>query len=414
MENPPEPTHPARMRLPWIGGGSASGRAACGAFAKLGRSLPRGSSFPRAGGVRRFASAPWPWCVTVGVLVLVAATALSGCAKESLGFGSINVLSAGVINDPANKSLRFDLLKFGLEQFCQEMQRRGVALKLRDGEPNVGRFFASSCQSQVIDEAARQSILVRYAGRGFAWTNMTQRVGFESQGLVEYAPDFQMHEGAMYIYFRPRNVDSTAFKMTLVESQLANTGIVFTGIQPDQVGQNIVQSQLRRGFTVVRHDDTGATDFSLGVVPAGQSPFHPFQIVESERQTLDNDRTEVHAGQQDYIGGFTVEGNDRALYLTMTLDGASEVDVLLIPKPVADTLLVQYTTQPGAAVPSQSAFGTVLRSGTVLKQFMPVPAGTYALLLDNSNRVGQAAPPATALDDRAARVDYLVQVGDRP
>jgi hypothetical protein len=243
---------------------------------------------------------------------------------------------------------------------------------------------------------------------------MTQRVGFESTGLVEYAPDFQMHEGSMYIYFRPRNIDSTAFKMTLVESQLANTGIVLTGVQPDQVGQNIVQSQLRRGFTVVRKDDTGETDFSMGVVPPGQSPFHPFQIMQSERQTLDNDRTEVHAGQQDYIGGFTVADDDSALYLTMTVDGASEVDVLLLPKAVADTLLTQYTTQPGAAVPAQSAFGAVLRAGTVLKQYMPVPPGTYALLVDNSNRAGQAAPPTTAFDDRAARIDYLVQVGERP
>ncbi|HEX2732765.1 MAG TPA: hypothetical protein VHM70_14245 [Polyangiaceae bacterium] len=347
--------------------------------------------------------------------ILVTATSLIGCAsKESVGFGSINVLSAGVINDPANKSLRFDLLKFGLEQFCQEMQRRGVALKLRDGEPNVGRFFATSCQSQVIDEPSRQSILVRYAGRGFAWTNVTQRVGFESEGLVEYGPDFQMHDDAMYIYFRPRNVDSTAFKTTLVESSLASTGIVLTGVSPDQVGQNVVQSQLRRGFTVVRRDDKGETEFSLGVVPAGQMPFHPFQVVESERTTLDNDRTEVHAGQQDYIGGFTVDGNDQALYLTMTLDGANEVDVLLIPKPSADALIQQYTSTAGPAQPQQSAFGAVLRSGAVLKQYMPVPAGTYALLVDNSNRVGQANPPGVALDDRAARIDYLVQVGDRP
>lgn len=372
---------------------------------------------------RQFAG--WRRCVTVGArfiasfvaaagVLALGGAAVTGCAKESVGFGSINVLSSGVINDPANKSLRFDLLKFGLEQFCGEMQRRGVALKLRDGEPNLGRFFATSCQSQVIDEPTRQSILVRYAGRGFAWTNMTQRVGFESTGLVEYAPDFQMHEDSMYIYFRPRNIDSTAFKTTMVESQLANTGIVLTGVQPDQVGQNIVQSQLRRGFTVVRKDDSGETDFSMGVVPAGQSPFHPFQVMQSDRQTLDNDRTEVHAGQQDYIGGFTVEGDDSALYLTMTLDGASEVDVLLLPKPVADTLLTQYTTQAGAAAPAQSAFGAVLRAGTVLKQYMPVPAGTYALLVDNSNRAGQAAPPLTALDDRAARVDYLVQVGERP
>lgn len=341
--------------------------------------------------------------------------ALLGCGgREGLGVGAINVLSQGVINDPGNKSLRFDLLKFGLDEFCSEMQRRGVALKLRDGDPNIGRFFATSCQSQLIDEQSRQTIVVRYSGRGYGWTNVTQRVGFETQGLIEFAPDFQMHGDAMYIYFRPRNVDSTTFKTTLVESQLANTGIILTGVQPDQVGQNLVQSQLRRGFTVVRHSERGEVDFGLGVIALGQRPFRPFQVLASRRITLDNDRTEVHSGQQDYIGGFSVDQDDKALYLTMTLEGAPAVDVLLLPKPVGDTLLRQYTTTRGPAVPGISAFGAVVQSGVPLRQYMPVPRGTYYLLLDHSSAVGQAAPPTTALDDRAARVDYLVQVGDRP
>jgi hypothetical protein len=340
---------------------------------------------------------------------------LASCGgKEGVGFGAINVLGEGVINDPANKSLRFDLLKFGLAEFCGEMQRRGVALKTQDTAPNIGRFFATSCQSQVIDDANRQTIVVRYSGRGFGWTNVTQRVGFDSQGFVEYGPDFQMHGEAMYVYFRPKNVTSTAFTTTLVESQLANTGILLTGVQPDQVGQSIVKAQLERGFTVIRYKDTGETDFALGVVPVGQRPFHPFQVVESERVTLDNDRTEVHSGQQDYIGGFTVPEKDQALFLTMTLDGAPEVDILLLSKPLSDSLLAKYTTEAGPAVPTASAFGAVLRPGSTLRQYMPVPPGSYTLMVDHSAAVGQTSPPTTALDDRAARIDYLVQVGDRP
>jgi hypothetical protein len=96
------------------------------------------------------------------------------------------------------------------------------------------------------------------------------------------------------------------------------------------------------------------------------------------------------------------------------VDGAPEVDVLLLPKAVADTLIAQYATQRGPAVPTQSAYGAVLRAGSVLKQVMPLPPGSYTLLVDHSSAVGQAAPPNVALDDRAARVDYLVQVGDRP
>lgn len=349
------------------------------------------------------------------LLWLLLAVLLGACgSKESMGFGSINLLSEGVINDPANKSLRFDLLKFGLAEFCSEMQRRGVALKMRDGDPNIGRFFATSCGSQLIDEEKRQSILIRYSGRGYGWTNVTRRVGFESEGLIEYGADFQMRGDAMYIYFRPRQVASTAFRTTLVESQLANTGIAVTGIRPDQIGQDIVQSQLRRGFTVIRYSASGETDFAIGIIPPGQRPFHPFQVVESSRLTLNNDRTEIHSGQQDYIGGFTVTGRDQAIFLTMTLDGAPSVDVMLLPKQVGDAMLTTYTTQPGATAPQSSAFGAVLSAGVPLRQYMPVPPGTYYLLVDHSAAAGQTAPPSIAFDDRAARVDYLVQLGDRP
>jgi hypothetical protein len=43
-----------------------------------------------------------------------------------------------------------------------------------------------------------------------------------------------------------------------------------------------------------------------------------------------------------------------------------------------------------------------------------VPKGNYYLVVDNSPVLGRAAPPATVGDDRAARVDYVVEVGDRP
>jgi hypothetical protein len=35
-------------------------------------------------------------------------------------------------------------------------------------------------------------------------------------------------------------------------------------------------------------------------------------------------------------------------------------------------------------------------------------------LVDHTSAVGVANPPVTLMDDRAARIDYLVQVGDRP
>lgn len=336
------------------------------------------------------------------------------CAQERMGSRAIGVLSSGVINDPSNKSLRFDLLKFGLDQFCREMQRRGLALKMRDGEPNIGRFAATSCQAQLLDEPKRQTIVFRYAGRGFGWTNVTQRVGFESQGLVEYAPDFQMHGEAMYIYFRPRNVDATRFQTLLVESAVANAGINLAGVRPDEVGKAIVDAQLKRGFTVIRYSERGETDMGIGIVPLGQRPFRPFQVQATSRVTLDNDRTEVHTGQQDYIGGLNVEDDDQALYITATVEGAPAVDLLVVPGPVGHGLFARYTSTAGPAVPASAPFAALVQAGTTTRQYIPVPPGSYTLVLDHSSAVGTASPPMVPLDDRAARVDYLIQVGERP
>lgn len=343
---------------------------------------------------------------------LVFALVLAGCGKERFGSGAIGILSEGVINDPSNKSLRFDLLKFGLEQFCQEMQRRGLALKMRDGDPNIGRFSATSCQSQILDEPSRQTILIRYSGKGFAWTNLTQRIGFESQGLIEYAPDFRVHGDAMYIYFRPRNVEAATFRTTLVESEVARTGITLTGMRPDDIGKQILDAQLKRGFTVVRYSAKGETEVGMGLVPLGQHPFRPYQVQQSARVTLDNDRTEVHAGQQDFIGGIVVSEDEQALFITATVEGAQAVDLLLLPQPYAQTLLNTYTTSQGPTAPTSAPYAAVVQAGQTLQQYIPLPKGTYTLMLDHSAAVGSVAPPLVALDDRAARLDYLIQVGN--
>jgi hypothetical protein len=343
---------------------------------------------------------------------VVFALVLAGCGRERFGSGAIGILNEGVINDPSNKSLRFDLLKFGLEQFCLEMQRRGLALKMRDGDPNIGRFSAASCQSQILDEPNRQSILIRYSGRGFAWTNVTQRIGFESQGLIEYSPDFRMQGDAMYIYFRPRNVDAATFRTTLVESDIARTGITLTGVRPDDIGKQILDAQLKRGFTVVRYSERGETEIGMGLVPLGQHPFRPYQVQKTERVTLDNDRTEVHAGQQDFIGSIVVSEDEQALFITATVDGSPAVDLLLLPQQQADVLLSSYTTVKGPTAPPSAPFAAVVQAGQTLRQYIPLPKGTYTLLLDHSSAVGSVAPPPIALDDRAARLDYLIQVGE--
>ena len=348
--------------------------------------------------------------------VLAVALAIVGCpSRESVGARSIAILGAGVVNNPGNKSLRFDILKFGLDNFCQEMLKGGAPLKLADDQPVIGRFFADSCQSQVLDDEARKSFIVQFTGKGYAWTNLSGRIGFSSRGLVEYAPDFQLHDGAMYVYFRPRMIDATAFQLMLLESSVARAGAAVSGINPEELGKKIVDGQLRRGFTVIRYGSEGETDFGMGLIAKGEKPFKPFQIESSDKRVLTNDRTEVHAGQQDFIGALEVEGDDQALYLTLSLDGAEAVDVLLVPKAQGDPMLSGYIGQPGgAALGTPALLDEPLAGGQLWKRYVNVPEGRYYVILDNTNQAGRSAPPATPLDDRAAKVDYLVMVGEKP
>ncbi|MEO7036735.1 MAG: hypothetical protein ABI548_22485 [Polyangiaceae bacterium] len=341
---------------------------------------------------------------------------VSGCAsRDSLGTSAISVLGSGVVNDPSNKTLRFDILKFGLDSFCAEMLKAGAPLKFGDDEPVLGRFFADSCQSQVLDDDAHKSFVVQYTGRGYAWTNVTQRIGFASRGVIEYQTDFQLHDGAMYVYFRPRLIDGEQFQTTLVESALAQGGLSAAGVNANDLGKHIVESQLRRGFTVIRRGSSGAMDFALGLVPAGELPFKPFEVKHTNKAIVANERTEVHAGQQDYVGAFEVTDSGQALYLTVALDGVPNADVLVVPKPVGDTMLTHYLQNAGgAALSTPALLDDTATQNNMWQRFVNVEPGRYYIVVDNSAQLGKSAPDMSAKDDAAAKVDYLVLVGDRP
>jgi hypothetical protein len=339
----------------------------------------------------------------------------SGCAsRESLGRTTMAIVGAGVVNDPANKSLRFDLLKFGLESFCHEMLKTGTPLKLGDDNPVVGRFFATSCQSQVLDEEQRKSFIVQYQGKGYAWGGPFGRVGFEAAGLIEYAPDFQLHDGVMYVYFRPRLVDTSRFALLSVGSTLAQTVVSAAGLNAEVIGKQIVDGQLRRGFTVVRASSSGETEFGTGIIPPGERPFHPFQVESSDKALVVNERTEIHTGEQDYVGPFDVEKSGQALYLTLSVDGAPSVEALVVPQAEGDTLVDSYIRTPGPkAVAGRPLFDEAVPQAQLFRRFVPVPPGRYYLLLDHSDRQGHGPTPDMSTD-RAAKVDYLVLLGDAP
>jgi hypothetical protein len=348
-------------------------------------------------------------CGLLGFLAL-------GCgSREGIGDSTLRVLGAGVVNDPANKSLRFDLLKFGLDRFCEEMTLSGAALKLNDQEPVLGRFFAESCQSQVLDEEDRKTFVLQYTGKGYAWTNVTGKLGFSSRGLVEYAPDFQLSDGAMYVYFRPKTVDAAAFQLLSVDVALAQAGLVAVAgaSSPDELGKHVLDSQLRRGFTVIRYGSDGRTEFGQGIVPKGQKPYKPFDIA-TEKKILANERTEVHLQSQDFVGPFEITDNDSALHLTLEVDGADGIDYQVVPDSLGTAMLDRYVRTAGPCpMLAPGAFEATASRSARTQQPVPLPAGKYFLVLDNSSALGRSQPPPGSTGDHAARVDFAVLLGDR-
>jgi hypothetical protein len=54
----------------------------------------------------------------------------------------------------------------------------------------------------------------------------------------------------------------------------------------------------------------------------------------------------------------------------------------------------------------------IVQMGMELRRGIPVAPGMYYVVFDNTPSAGQVAPPMNLLDDRAAVVNYLIQVGD--
>ena len=165
---------------------------------------------------------------------------------------------------------------------------------------------------------------------------------------------------------------------------------------------------------MIRADNSGQIDYGVGLLPLGQRPFHPFNVV-SDSPVQANETTEVHTGQQDYLGGFSVEGNDKALSIVLLVDGAPSVNLAVISASAAAQQVEHYVHFAGPSpLIEPPRFTQSVPYGSLWRQTVPVAAGTYFLLLDHST-LGLWSQESLAVgDDRAAKVDYLVQVVEAP
>lgn len=343
------------------------------------------------------------------LLVLLAlGLSTQGCA--SCGQSALCALR-GPINDPSNYSLRRSILSSGLSEFCHQMTTHDAPLRLTNDSPVIGRFFPQHCAQQ---ELQNGDLYVTFDGFGYSWTNLSKKLTFSMNGSVDYNQDFRIDDSCnVYAYFQTRNISSSNFQSHVIEAPVAAFVNSLTSIG-DNFGKQIVSGQLAQGFTVIR-DGEGNVDFGLGIIAQGQHPVHPFDVHGTGRITYENLRTEVHQNERDFIGPIEIADSGRALYLTATVDGAPAIDVLLMTKQDGDVALGLYYNY--AAIGPLNAnvqLSDVVPSGRPYQRTVPVPKGMYYVVLDNSPAAGQVAPVVNLLDDRAAVVSYVVQVGDAP
>lgn len=363
-----------------------------------------------------------PSAAAVSRLLALSTLALlaTATACQSAGLALVKLMP-GVTNDPRNRTMRREILAFGSDSYCKELTGRGIPLKLRDDSPAMGRFFADRCEAKEMDDG---DVFVQFQGSGYSWTQPSGRVGFTALAAVRYNPDFLLEKKTMYAYFRPRAVQSTRFEAVMIE-RVQQAGVLGNLLganaqeTANKMGNQMVSQELQRGFTVLRDDD-GSVDFSTGLIEKGKRPFHPFQVSGSDKALLASDWAEVHEQQREFLGPFEVDKDDRALYLTMRLDGTPAVDVLVVPKAQGDVWLQSYVRQaPLTPPPMTPLMADVVSMKNEWRRTVPLRKGSYYVVIDHSSAAGSVSPPPTqpgvlGTSDVAAVVRYVAQLGDAP
>jgi hypothetical protein len=339
---------------------------------------------------------------------LVTAAFFASLVGASCGQRALGVMP-GVINNPANLSLRKAILSFGTSRVCAEVQKRSLPLKLRPDDPVIGRFFPRTCFAQDLPTG---ELRVQFSGGGYIWTNLTQRMSFDADGGIDYDTDFLMDGSTMYVYFRPKSTGSAKLGVKLIEQPqvAAVSGMPFggSGNLSNEVGTQILKGEIAKGFTVIRAAN-GDVEFGMGVIEKGSHPPAPYKASDD---VLANELIEVHQNQRDFVGPLEVPSGGK-LDIKVAIDGAPACDLLLVPRYVGEAWLQTYTTQAATTPPpnppllDEPAF-----SGAVWHRTLSLPGGLYYLVLDNTASAGRTMPSTFARDDRAVLVKLSVTADD--
>lgn len=297
--------------------------------------------------------------------------------------------------------------------FCKQMTSRSAPLRLSPDSPVIGRYYPAQCQAGEPGDLLN----VTFSGFGYAWTNVTKKMTFTGGGSAAYKYDFQVTEGDrcdVYAYFRPARVDASDFRVHRIEAPVTSMFNAFSQFG-DNLGQQLLSRKLQDGFTVIAHGgEPEHSEFALGVVPLGKKPFHPYQVEPGDGRVLvENERVEIHQNQRDFVGPILVEESGRSIFLRVNVDGIQAIDVMLMGKAEGEASLKLYFEYPQSGpLAAAPLMGEIAQAGVELRRGIPVAPGMYYVVFDNTPTAGQVAPPMNLLDDRAAVVNYLIQVGD--
>jgi hypothetical protein len=301
---------------------------------------------------------------------------------------------------------------YGAERLCPEMLKRGAPLTLTSGGPTVGRFFPSACVHSVDNVA--QTVSVQFAGSGYAWTPLAGRAGFECQVSVEYRPDFYLDDDAMYVWGRlNRILTQPVFRLLSVENRLVDWAAQGPGAYlAATFGQQIVNSRLSQGFTVVRSHE--GDEFALGLLAPPERPPRPFEVSGGDRLVLANQVTEVRSGQVDFIGPLEVIDAEHFTFFRWRLLG-QRAEAFVFPRSTADAW--RDGLQRGVALgpaPGPHITNFPLEPGehqTALR----LPPGQYVIVIDNSAVVGSVSPPwnpLASVGSGGTQLSYIVELGE--
>jgi len=340
--------------------------------------------------------------LVLGILVVLVAGAMGGgCA----------CLDSTINSSPWLRWKIFAM--FGAGRLCEEMTKRGAPLRLADGAPVIGRFYPSQCQSVTNDD--RQTVTIQWSGDGYAWTPVTKRMGFSTTATVEYKPDFQKDGGTVYVWFRPVGLPVPSFQVGFVEQPLVGlaTSLTPLGTFANLFGQEIVTSELARGFTVIH--ESGGDDFSLGILQPPERPPHPYEVHGDDRVTFANETADLHTNMLDFLGPYEIDGAGRRLFFSVRPSSVA-LDAAIVPRATGDAWRRQYQNGPGVPLPpSPPIVAGIVRADSDNLLSVSLPRGQYYVVLDNSSSVGQVSPPPAApLFDPVVRVSYMVSMGDSP